>query len=618
MKHIFNLILLTFVVNFTKAQTSSEIANMDDCKLFEYLTTLTTESYPNVTYENIEKNYKTRSALLKKLETYFIVFADFKIAPMYFVKSNSNHFSCDKLVAEYELAIKNGSSKMSARDTVQTGKFVNVRNLIIDLCDLNKVNNSAVEVYLSEFKQPLILEKLYYDLKNAYVDNNENNQLYFLPQLVKEQNLVLIAKRMNILDNQNYVYYQNYNSKVNMIKAFEMHHDNDVFILKRGINQDRELTGGFKFTIVTDYLKWRWLRLGCKKQDNILTYQTLSLLGVGYTPYIRYQNNYSLADSLNKYDRPFASFVGIERAKHRTWRKGLVRHKGEFQVGLMGLSNGQKIQAKLHEDVIVSSQYVHGWDKQIANGGRLALQLNHKFDFLLFSSTNRYKTCFRPNTYLVEEPNKKYGCVKGLICNRWCKHGTSCHKYSGFNLIGEFDTKVGTLMTTAGFGLRVSTLDFLRQSGNQMIQSRGNSKDDFGWKFDLGINYRYVVHNSFLEGLGFIDTFSDDPYDVVKSDDYKLAGIDINRHLLILDCGINLKWRKTTVYLRQNFHNLEYRSKLANVDFQNTNFTTNVIAEDIGYYNSTVIEEQKSFLNFKFLGTQIYGYGTLGISWLIE
>jgi hypothetical protein len=54
------------------------------------------------------------------------------------------------------------------------------------------------------------------------------------------------------------------------------------------------------------------------------------------------------------------------------------------------------------------------------------------------------------------------------------------------------------------------------------------------------------------------------------------------------------------------------------VDFQNTNFTTNVIAEDIGYYNSTVIEEQKSFLNFKFLGTQIYGYGTLGISWLIE
>lgn len=579
-----------------RTQTPTSFSEMNECEFFTNLETFKTNGYNNQTYLAVKADLSLRTDLLEKLESYLIVFHNDSIAPMY-LDETADPRACSTYVQAYN-RVHDLLKVQAARDSVQKGKFQNIRFLLIDLTDLNRSDNSMVETYLAEFKHSFTLQYLYYDIKKAYFDNIPSNPLNRLPQLVKERNIQLLASRMNNLDNKIFTYYQHYNSKPHFIKAYEMYHENDVFILAPGLhmNQDRELTGGFKFTIVTDYLKWRWLRVGNKKQDNILTYQTLSLLGGGYTPYIRYRNNYSLADSLYKYDRPFASFLCFERAKHRTWRNGLIRHRGEFQVGSLGISQGRKIQAKLHEDVIHSSQFVHGWDKQIADGGRLIIQLNHKFDFLLYSNTNRYKTIIYPFHYKVDE-------IK---------------KYGGCNIIGEIDIKTGTIMTTAGAGIRFSTLDFLKQSGNQMIMSRDNSKDAFGWKFDIGLNYRYVVHNSLLEGLGWLKTFPEDQYDKVLLDNYVLKKNDIERNMFILDYGLSLKWRKTTVFFRQNFHTLEYRSSLSDVDFNSTNLNALIDSEDKGFYANKVIKEQKSFLNNKVLGKQIYGYGILGISWIIE
>jgi len=400
---------------------------------------------------------------------------------------------------------------------------------------------------------------------------------------------------MNFLDHKHYVFYENFNSKPNFLKGVELYHENDVFLMSKNLNQDRELTGGFKLSIVTDYLKWRWVRLTNKKEDNVLTYQSISILGAGYTPYIRYRNNMVLADTFHKLDRPFSSFVCIERAKHRTWRKGLLRNRGEFQVGAIGVSSGRKIQAKLHEDVIPSSQFVYGWDNQIGNGGRMVWQINHKFDLLLYSNTNKYKSIFTSNKY-VDKTKKCFG----------------------INIIGEMEGKLGTLMTTVGGGIRFSTLDFLKQSGNQMIISNDNSRDGFAWKFDLGINYRYVFHNSLLEGIGLFETFDEDTYDKAPIDKHVFKYNEVYRQLFILDFGLSLRWRKTTVFYRHNFNTIEYKSRLNNINFEDSNFISKVDPKDLEFYQNTVIPEQKSFLNNRIFGRQYYGYGTVGVSYIVE
>jgi hypothetical protein len=613
MKSLLLTVLLSLLMHCVFAQKS--VSSMNECEFFEYIDILQNSGCQNEECRAAKDSFALRSALLKKLETYVTVFASYSIAPMYLEYATDTR-GCPEYVTEYSNA--RSSDPSTARAKVQSGKQRNVRQLIWELTDLNKPNNQNVQTYIAEFEQSFILDYVYTDLLKVYFDSTAH-PLFQLPQLTKEYNLTLLADRIDLIDHPKYVYYESYHSQPHFLKGFEMYHDNDVLLIPFSkINQDREYTGGFKFTLITDYLKWRWVRpINNNKKSGVLTYQTISVMGGGYTPYIRYRNNDTLADTLYTYDRPFASYLCFERAKYRTWRHGLIRHRGEFQFGSIGISQGRKIQAKLHEDVIHTSQYVHGWDNQIANGGRLVIQLNHKFEFMLFSSTNRYSSIFRRHSYNVDEPKGK-GCLHCRSCAQCPKHGEACRKYTGRNVSFEVDLRAGTIMTTAGAGIRFSTLDFLKQSGNQMIASRGKSDDDFGWKFDIGFNYRYVVHNSLLQGLGFYETFKEDRYDKVKQDPYLLSSDEIERHLFILDYGFNLKWRKTTVFFRHTFHTLEYRSRLEDVDLLSANFVSQVNSQDLQFYKLKVRTEQKSFLDNRIGNRVIYGYGTIGINWIID
>ena len=418
-----------------------------------------------------------------------------------------------------------------------------------------------------------------------------------MTQIIKDENLSIITERLTILDNKKYTYYESYFSKPNFIKGFEAFHSNDFLLAYNRMNQDREMTGGFRFSLITDYLKWRWVNIfGDDNAKKILTYQTINLVGEGFTPYIRYRNNFELADSLHKLDRPFSSYFGVSRTKNRIWRNGLIQHTGEFMAGSIGISEGRKIQAKLHEDVNTGSQYVYGWDNQIANGGRLFLQLNHKASFLIWSNTNRYKTIGMPNTFSVDKPIN----------------------YSGFNLIGDIDLKVGSLVTSFGGGLKISSRDLLTQSGNFMINHNPKKNNLIGLKFDFGVNYKYIEHNSLLEGLGLFKPIPEDPYDKEPIDTYFLKGDEINRHIFNLDFGVSIRVRQTTVFLRNNFHNLEYKSKLDNVNFNDPWFLSRLNSKDLENYKTKTIKELEEFTGRKVFNTTIYGFGTVGISWLLN
>ncbi len=574
-------------------------AEMNECEFFDYLNDLESNNYQNYQYNSLKKDQVRRTSLLLKLESYFIVFRSFEIAPMY-LESNPKHDkrACGKLVSEFNEAIQGGLKTQGARIKVQENLRFNIAYLLIDLTELNNKNNQLVEQYISEFVQPYTLNTLHDTLSRGYFENDsqfETNQLNAIPQLIKEQNLEHLEKRLQHLDAKRYIFYKDQNSEGKFANGFEFYHSNDVFLLVPSMNQDREMTGGFKFTLITDGLRLRWINLfkwNKDYSDGYLTYQTISFIGKGFTPYIKYRNNFNLADTLHNYDRPFSSYFCVQGAKHRIWRSGLLRHRGEFQIGAIGISSGRKIQAQLHEDVITESQFVYGWDKQIADGGRLVWQSNHKVDLLLLSNTNRYSTIFKPRSYLVEKPKR----------------------YSGLNLIGEAEINVGTIMTYAAVGLRYSTLDFLNQSGNNMIQAKKpGSRKEFGWKFDLGFNYRHVIHNSLLEGMGLLNPFPEDPYDKINPDFYVLNSDEVERNVFTLDFGVNVRYRRTTFFFRQYFYTLEYQSPLQNINFQDERFSSLVVPEDLEFYTTEVIVEQQSFLDRAF-----YGYGTLGFSWFID
>lgn len=598
-----NLILIIICGYSFISLAQKENNEKDECEFFEFLKGIDQDKNNE---NDLYSEFNQRRHLIKKLESYIVIFDGFNIAPVLLDSNQKDPYAqhligCDYFQKEYREKLKT-LEKHKARGSVQNDHSINIKRFFFELLDLDKSNNNDVLKYITELKYPYTVELVFKEINSSYFNPSQDSIDYNeLPKLTREENLITLSKRLDYLDNTTYSYYQSYNSKPRIIKGFEMYHDNDVFMVSK-LNQDRELTGGFKFTVITDHFKWRWLPLlqilGISSDENLMTYQSISLGGVGYTPYIRYRNNFELADTLHKLDRPFASYAYIERAKHRIWRKGLIRHTGEFQVGFLGISQGRKIQAKLHEDVIHSSQFVHGWDNQIADGGRLAIQANHKLDLLLCSSNNRYATIFRPNTVRVKDYSKNY---------------------ISSNLSTELDLKIGTIETSLGAGLRFSTLNFLQQSGHSMIMSRTKKGNNFGFNFDFGISYRYVVHNAMLEGIGFLEPFPYDEYDKVDPDNHVLASEEVERNLFSIDFGINLKFRKTTVFFRQVYHTLEYKSRLSNANLSDPYFSGLMVeGEDDNFYNNDVLKDQNSFLNTTIFGKTFYGFGRLGISWIIE
>jgi hypothetical protein len=206
-----------------------------------------------------------------------------------------------------------------------------------------------------------------------------------------------------------------------------------------------------------------------------------------------------LAGTLFQFDRPFGFYIYLERSKYRLWSNGLFRHNGAFQVGQIGANAGRDIQALLHRDAVVESQKVYGWDKQVANGGRWLIQINHELDVLLFSTTNERKGVFS------KSKNKDWE-----------------NRYSGFNVIATSELLYGGYLAAGGLGLRLSGSDFTNQSGQSTLRERLKRKYEFGFNWELGFKWRYANHSCLLEGFGYTRTFIDDKYDDDAESSYTL------------------------------------------------------------------------------------------------
>lgn len=627
-KHLFSALLTAILLaNHSMAQPQPPVHNFPGL--------ISNSSYPTIlAILNNPADASYRHWLNSQpLRDSVIVFLDQTIEDIYDIKTNKFQFRnvlkktqnalADTSQSEYsdtyqrlfagtkiDKAVLNGADEINRNEFQEEADsliYRYVKNLMTFLSlDVYQLDDNAIKMSVSKLQSQETIEMLL----NYYEDLVHKEDYGVLPEEMQQRNLRIISTRLSTVQAKNYVLYQSLRGHNRKFKSVEFYMDNDVFLVGKGVNQDREYTGGGALSFTTDYLKWRWFNLDWireyllrNKYENknvqqsnrmMLSYQSVKLGMQFYTPYIRYRNNFALADSLYRRDRPFGSYVYVERAKFRIWPKGLVRSEGDLQIGKIGTPLGGNIQATLHQDATVSSQRVYGWDKQVNNGGRWTAQLNHKVDFMLFSNSNKYVSIlnylFRNNVSLNEHPARY-----------WCR----------FNAYSSSEIFLGTFYTAYGTGLYISAADFKSQSGQNILLPRKRNVREFGFNWEAGIKYRRVVHNSMLEGIGFVKTFDDDIYDDENLSTYVLNKEQIRRNLLMLDLKLAVRWRKITIYYSNRFSQNEYDLGLDNLNYEQ--YANLVSGDDLEYYKTKVIPQLQAFNKQKF-----YGYGRIGINWLME
>ena len=197
---------------------------------------------------------------------------------------------------------------------------------------------------------------------------NKNISAFYEGQktLFIESDVVKLTQYNQIFYNGKTEYYRYYNAKKKILKGIRFYTDNDIFSFFD--NRDHEYTGGLRLELITDFFG---LKLFSFRRDHkFLSYQSLMFGFELYTPNVIDVKN---LNDLDKRDRPFASFQYLGRSRNIISLNGNYRSSGVLKIGLIGGDVSRNFQRLLHRDV-TDSDNNNGWDYQIANGGRLAIQ----------------------------------------------------------------------------------------------------------------------------------------------------------------------------------------------------------------------------------------------------
>ena len=506
-----------------------------------------------------------------------------------------------------------------------------------------KVNEDTLKNNLSQVRTTTYTNLfLLYDRLKFNVDNNYNNDINKKDHFQK--NLKLVANRLDEVISNKYSQYKYSTSSNQLIKGISFYHDNDIIAMnlfdklypnktKNGIpaqyNLDKNYTGGAGLEIATDLLKMRLFPTF--SNNRILSYQSVFFGIEAYTPFIRiplYDNNGKvLKDAFGNpknettlkqerefsyaNDRPFASFRYFGRAKYRINPVGSIRSKSQFKVGKIGGDLAYNVQKTLHRDQIQSPE-VFGWDTQIGSPGRFAWNIDHNIDLMIISKAS----CIFRNRYRFEKYEKNtenYKSGKGRLPENQPKSEKEIQKIieekekssKNFYLPTEFH--IGNELTAVGVGLGFSNKDFKKRSGRYdflPINRNPNKNPDNGLHISIEARYRYVIHNSLLEGFGVTSTYPVNPHFFIdetvkvpikdsngniqyleKFRDNRISNDEMKRHIFYLSSNLSYRFKKSTFYFDLNYNTREFN--------RNVN------------------------LNYKNYDWKFYGWGRIGASFLL-
>jgi hypothetical protein len=437
----------------------------------------------------------------------------------------------------------------NSKDSTLQGDENNLDTLIVKLFNLLELDNPTIDsdtlrFYFEKLRNYESVYEIYDKLKQKILDIEENmsdpkntNQVTYLGGLKK--NLFIVETHMNHLLEYNFSQYKNSNTSNQVIKGVYMEVDNDLFAFT---NKDMNYTGGGRVEITTDYLKMRILPFA--NGEKVLSYQGIFIGFKAYTPYIRDTSIFNTPDSYDIDDRPFASYTYFGRSKYRIHSRGHIRMRSDFTLGVIGGDVGNVIQSIIHRDQFVSSLKPYGWDSQIAEGGRFAWNIDHYLELMLYSGSGDIFNLKRAKSSLLNFPI-------------------------------NFDMHIGNELTALGAGIGFSTLSFRERSGKEDIKLQNSKKIRFLVSVNGG--YRYVIHNSMLEGIGIFDTFQDDDDPLAPKDVYRLEANEVVRHLFLADLFIGFRTMKTTIYWKLTMNTKEYNKPKAKDFYQWGRFGVNFL-----------------------------------------
>lgn len=286
------------------------------------------------------------------------------------------------------------------------------------------------------------------------------------------------------------------NNKLEFLRIYE---DND-FIDLRGSGTDRYYTNGLRIDFF--YSKKNKpkfpsnLLVQLKNADN-------TVYGYGIT-----QTMYTPLDisktEIQFGDRPYAGILHLNHTVISSNSEKNEQIVSELNLGVIGnLSLARETQTILHKWKNV--QRPNGWDNQI------------KTDLLL----NYYLQYEK----LILQPSEK------------------------FEIIGGFDTNIGTIRTDFGLGLLVR----LGSSTSYFKDLNSNQLDNKKLRFALYCKpiVRTVMYNSTLEG-GFFN----------RKSPYKLESNDVNRFYLQYEYGFMLSYKKISLAISEKIRTAEFKNAL--------------------------------------------------------
>ncbi len=366
----------------------------------------------------------------------------------------------------------------------------------------------------------------------------------------------LVVERMNDIIKTDFTNYSFTEESSKRLKFIYVEHRNDFFSL---YNDDRDMTGAFRFEFGTDLFKLRLMRnfkqwIPSLNGRSIFSYQSFFIGSEGYTPYLRDSVIFNKPESFDPDDRPYASFLYIGRAKYRINARGTFRMLAEFKLGMIGSEDPGKVQSLIHRDITIGSYKPNGWQAQIASGGRLALNINYEPEFMLFSKNWLINRKITNNTREKLHERRK---IRDAQANG--NFGDEL-----WNVSLPVELKYGHDLTALGVGLRLSTINF-KKSGAFNFRNMTKHSDKW-WQhilkrnaivLDGKIAYRRVIHNSMLEGYGIvkhnIDEDASSPKDV-----HFIQPKQINRNLFIAEFAVILKMKYGGLVFKQQYMSPEY------------------------------------------------------------
>ncbi len=357
------------------------------------------------------------------------------------------------------------------------------------------------------------------------------------PAIWKER-LLQINQRMDELFEKEFTLYRFTEFSSKPLRGLYAEHGNDFLHFQTNHNEDRDMTGAFRFEAITDLFKMRVV--GSDKAWSLnsrswYSYQTIFLAGEGYTPYLRDTSIFNSPTAVDSSDRPYASFIYGGYSKHRIFRNGMFKMNSRIKIGTIGSARPGGLQSLIHRDLNIGAYTPNGWNAQIAFGGRVAIQYDLSHEYMLLT---------------------KGWLISDGIRNRFQNKMQAFPRWINVSVFDEI--RYGHDMTSLGGGINIGTCDFKR-SGDYLLPfaSGRNRNKKYVAVFNYRFTFRNVIHNSMLQGYGITkQTLDEDP--TSPQDVYILTEGQVEDLVYIHELQFSIKLRHVGLFYRATFMSPEY------------------------------------------------------------